>query len=48
MTHRTKLKINTINYKVDVNIHPKDEMRESIIDNILEDKSSGLIPTEKR
>lgn len=26
-------------YKVQVNIHPKDEMRDSIIDNILEDKS---------
>ncbi len=28
-----------VDYKVDVNIYPKDEMRESIIDNILEDKS---------
>jgi len=28
-----------IDYKVQVNIHPKDEMRDSIIDNILEDKS---------
>lgn len=26
-------------YKVQVNIHPKDEKRDSIIDNILEDKS---------
>ena len=28
-----------IDYKVDVNIYLKDEMRGSIIDNILEDKS---------
>ncbi len=28
-----------IDYKVQVNIHQKDEMRDSIIDNILEDKS---------
>lgn len=28
-----------IDYKVQVNIYPKDEMRDSIIDNILEDKN---------
>ncbi len=28
-----------VDYKVQVNIYPKDEMRDSIIDNILEDKS---------
>ena len=27
-----------LDYKVDVNIYPKDEMRDSIIDNILEDR----------
>lgn len=38
--HERLLRTNLIfDYKVHVNIHPKDEMRDSIIDNILEDKS---------